>query len=437
MERQKTIKQEVSIEGVGLHTGKRVRLTLKPAPPNSGIIFLREDAGNTVIKAGIDSVVDPSSFPRRTSIGNNGVYVHTIEHLMAAFSLLGIDNIQVNLDGEEIPGMDGSAKEFIEGLKSAGLQEQKPFRNYLTLREPIWLEESESSLVLLPYPSLRISYILEYKSSFINTDFLDITLNSDTDCEELSSARTFCLEDEVKPLINMGLGKGANYFNTLVVSSQGVIENRLRSQDEFIKHKVLDLIGDLYLAGPLKAHVLGIKSGHFLNIKLLFKLKTYREKLSSSGVGVSTNFFPSAETLGAEEIMKILPHRYPFLLVDRIISLEKGKKAIGIKNVTINDYFFQGHFPGRPVMPGVLLIEAMAQVGGVLMLAPEENRGKLAYFLAADNVKFRRTVEPGDQLKIEVTVGRVKSKTGQVHTKAFVGDKIVAEADLIFALVEK
>ena len=233
----------------------------------------------------------------------------------------------------------------------------------------------------------------------------------------------------------MGLGKGANYDNTLVISDKEVIKNTLRFPDEFIKHKVLDLIGDLYLAGAIKGHVIAIRSGHSLNIRLLQRLRRYREKITSAGVGSKTSYVPEHTELTTEEIMKILPHRYPFLLVDRITYLDKGKKAIGLKSVTMNEFFFQGHFPGKPIMPGVLLIEAMAQVGGVLMLACEEHQGKLAYFLAANNVKFRKTVEPGSQLIIEVTAGRIKSKTGTVYTKAFVGNKLVAEAELRFALV--
>jgi UDP-3-O-[3-hydroxymyristoyl] N-acetylglucosamine deacetylase/3-hydroxyacyl-[acyl-carrier-protein] dehydratase len=244
------------------------------------------------------------------------------------------------------------------------------------------------------------------------------------------------LEEEVKSLLDMGLGKGSSYENTLVVSKSGILNNELRFPDEFVKHKILDLIGDLYLVGPFKGHVIAVRSGHSLNIKLLDKLRKYKEKVTSGGIGSKASFVPQENELNAEEIMKILPHRYPFLLVDRIVYLEKGKKAIGIKNVSINEHFFQGHFPGKPVMPGVLIIEAMAQVGGVLMLACEENVGKLAYFMAANNVKFRKTVEPGDQLAIEVIAGKVKTKTGTVHTKALVHDKVVAEAELMFALVE-
>jgi len=436
MDDQHTIKNTVSLEGVGLHTGHKVKIEFLPAPINSGIVFVRKDPRPEVmIKADLYSVLNPQSYPRRTSIGTRGAFVHTIEHLMGALHLLGVDNIYVNIWGEEVPGMDGSAKGFIEKLRSAEIVSQDAERKYLTIREPIWVEENKSSIVVIPSKETRISYTLKYDNPVINTGFIDIVINGEI-VDNFYEARTFCLEEEVTPLVNMGLGKGSNYDNTLVVSKNDIVKNKLRFPDEFVKHKVLDLLGDLYLAGPIKAHVIALKSGHNLNIRLLAKLKRYIEKSLSGGVGSSSSYFSKGGQLSIEDIRNILPHRYPFLLVDRIISMEKGVSAVGIKNVTINDYFFQGHFPNKPVMPGVLIIEAMAQVGGVLMLSDESNRGKLAYFMAADKVKFRKTVEPGDQLIIEVKAGKIKKRTGTVITKAFVDDRVVAEAELMFVLVD-
>lgn len=436
MDKQKTIKAKISLEGTGLHTGVNTKIEILPAPPNTGISFMRMDLKSSFIKADFYSIMDPDKFPRRTSVGTNGVYVHTVEHLMAALHLLNIDNVLINVWGEEIPGLDGSAKAFVESIEKVGLKEQDAPRNYLVIREPLWVQEGASSIAVLPnIMNLRISYVLKYENPLVGSGYLDLTLNGKMN-SELYEARTFCLEDEVKPLLDMGLGKGANYENTLVISPEGIVDNELRSPDEFVKHKVLDLIGDLYLAGPIKGYIVALRSGHSLNIKLLEKLRRYKEKMTSSGVSSVTRYVPEGSQLSAEEIMKILPHRYPFLLVDRITYLDKGKKAIGIKNVTMNEQFFQGHFPGNPIMPGVLIIEAMAQVGGVLMLACEENTGKMAYFMAANHVKFRKTVEPGDQLVIEVVSGKVKSKTGTVYAKTFVNDKVVAEAELMFALVK-
>ena len=435
MDNQHSIKDVVSLEGVGLHTGHKVKIEFLPAPVNSGVVFIRKDLHPEVmIKADLYSVLNPKDYPRRTSVGERGAFVHTIEHLMAALHLLNVDNIYVNIWGEEVPGMDGSAKGFVEKLRSANIVSQGAARKYLTVREPMWVEENTSSIVVVPSQETRISYTLKYDNSVINTGFTDVVLNGHI-ADNFYEARTFCLEEEVDPLINMGLGKGSNYDNTLVVSKNDIVKNKLRFPDEFVKHKVLDLLGDLYLAGPIKAHVIALRSGHNLNIALLGKLKRYKEKTSSGGVGSSSSYFSKGGQLSIEDIKKVLPHRYPFLLVDRVISMDKGIRAVGIKNVTINDYFFQGHFPNKPVMPGVLIIEAMAQVGGVLMLSDEENRGKLAYFMAADKVKFRKTVEPGDQLVIEVKAGKIRKRTGTVITKAFVDDRVVAEAELMFVLV--
>jgi len=436
MDNQRTIKSKIELEGVGLHTGKKAKIELLPALVDTGITFLRKDIESaSLIKANFYSVLDPNEFPRRTSVGVNGVYVHTIEHLMAALHLLGIDNIQINIWGEEVPGLDGSAKDFVEKIREVGWQEQELTRNRLIIREPLWVEEDSTSIVILPYPSLRISYVLSYDNPVVGAGYIDITLDGNLN-DDFYEARTFCLETEVKPLLDMGLGKGANYKNTLVVSDKKILDNKLRLDNEFVKHKILDLIGDLYLAGPIKGHIIAIKGGHSLNIRLLEKLRKYKEKARSAGIRSQSLFIPQKEELNIEEIMQILPHRYPFLLVDRITYLDKGKKAIGIKNVTLNEYFFQGHFPGKPVMPGVLIVEAMAQVGGVLMLACEKHRGKLAFFMAANNIKFRKTVLPGDQLVIEVVSGKIRSKTGSVITKAFVNEKVVAEAELMFALVD-
>lgn len=229
---------------------------------------------------------------------------------------------------------------------------------------------------------------------------------------------------------------GANFENTLVVGKSGVIKNKLRYPNEFARHKVLDLIGDLYLFGqPIRGHVIALRSGHSLNIKLLQKIGQQRQKYASNSISIG-NLSLNKQELDINDIMKILPHRQPFLFVDKIISLENGKRAVGLKNVTINDYFFEGHFPGKPVMPGVLVIEAMAQVGGVMMLASEENRGKIAFFMAIDNAKFRKPVLPGDQVVFEIEAVKVKSRTGQVKGKAFVDGKLVAEADLMFAFAD-
>ncbi|MFH0738391.1 MAG: bifunctional UDP-3-O-[3-hydroxymyristoyl] N-acetylglucosamine deacetylase/3-hydroxyacyl-ACP dehydratase [Candidatus Omnitrophota bacterium] len=436
MANQRTIAEEVSLSGTGLHTAGKVSLKFKPAEVDTGINFIRTDiASRPIIKASIDSLLSQGQ-GRRTSIGKDDISITTVEHLMATLYGLRIDNLYIEIDNKEIPGLDGSSLNFVQSLEQAGIKEQERPRQYYNIRDTIFVEDDGASIVALPSSEFKISYTLSYAHPLLKAQFLEINLDTADFRKELAGARTFCLEQEADDLKKQGLGQGANYENTLVVGKNGVIKNKLRYEDEFIRHKILDLIGDMYLMGqPIKGHIIALKSGHALNIKLLRRIAQQKQRSSSAAIGI--DYHPhEGEELDVEAIMKILPHREPFLFVDRIISLEKGKRAVGIKNVTINDYFFKGHFPGKPVMPGVLIVEAMAQVGGVMMLAPEENRGKLAYFLAADNLKFRKTVVPGDQLVLDVEAGRIKSKTGQVHGKALVNGKIVAEADLVFALVE-
>lgn len=436
MENQKTIKKDIHIAGSGLHTGNHAKVTFRSAEANTGIVFIRTDLDKKpVIKANASNILESSHNPRRTSLGTDSIQIHTVEHLMAALSGLGIDNIIIEIDGNEIPALDGSGYAFIEMFKKVGLKEQDATRKYFTIKEPIWVEEKDCALAVLPHPTYRISYTLDYDHPLLRTQHLSLEITSETFEKEVASYRTFVLEEEVEELKKIGLGKGANFENTLVVTEKGVTENILRKEDEFVRHKVLDLVGDLYLLGcPIKGYVIALKSGHSLNVKLLHKIYEQMQRYESAGV--KSEYLVGSKEFNVGEIMKVLPHRYPFLLVDRIIYLEEGKRAMGIKNVTINEHFFAGHFPSRPVMPGVLIIEAMAQVGGVLMLSQAKNLGKIAYFIAADNIKFRKPVIPGDQLVLEVEVVKVRSRTGQVRTLAKVEDRIVAEADLMFSLAE-
>ena len=429
MEKQKTIFKEVSLKGVGIHTGNKVNVTLKPAELDSGITFIRTDIpGLPRIKANVESLL-VQKLSRRSSIGDVGAQVQTVEHLMAALFSLGIDNIDIQIDNNEIPGLDGSAISFVQILEDAGIKEQEKEKYIYMVKEPITIQDGNSSITILPSEEFKISYTLNYDHPLLESQFLELTVNAKSFKTQIAPARTFCLESEAKELQNQGLGLGANYENTLVVGDKGVIKNSLRFKDEFVRHKILDLIGDLYLAGcSICGHVIALRSGHSLNLKIAQKINEQRIKTQGA--------LEMKEALDINEIMKILPHREPFLFVDRITHLEKGKRAVGFKNVTINDYFFRGHFPGRPVMPGVLILEAMAQVGGVMMLASKENTGKLAFFLAINNAKFRKTVVPGDKLVFEVEAGKMRLKIGSVHGKALVDGKVVAEADLMFALVD-
>jgi UDP-3-O-[3-hydroxymyristoyl] N-acetylglucosamine deacetylase/3-hydroxyacyl-[acyl-carrier-protein] dehydratase len=437
VEPQHTINREIKLEGIGIHTGKAVKLTLKPAPINYGVRFVRVDLEDKpCIICDASNVIDISKRPRRTSVGTKDVEVHTVEHLLASLTGLGIDNIIAELDSEELPGLDGSALPFTEALKAAGRKLQDSPKKVFAVKEPVWIEEKDSMLAIFPSEELRISYTLSYSHPLLKSQFLTYDLNSDSFEKEIAPSRTFCTESEVQELKSEGLGKGANYNNTLVVGENGVVNNKLRFEDEFVRHKILDIIGDLNLLGfSIKGHIIGFRSGHSVNIKLIHKIRNQKDR-QVEGAIPAVHAEPVCGELDIKAIQRILPHRYPFLFVDRIIEFVEDKRAVGIKNVTLNDYYFQGHFPGRPVMPGVLIVEALAQVAGVLMLNKRENLGKYAFFMSIDKVKFRKTVVPGDQLILEAEVARLRSKMGQVKTRALVEGKVVAEAQLMFTLVE-
>ncbi len=437
MLKQRTIAGEIKLSGIGLHTANKVNIVFRPAAEDTGIVFIRTDLKEKPqIRLGPDSLLTLSHGYRRTSIGANGVEIHTVEHLMAALAGMGIDNLYIELDGNEIPGMDGSGGEFVRKIKETGITEQSRNKNYFVLKEPIAISEEDSCIIALPSGDLSVSYTLSYDHPLLKAEFLSLNVTPEVFESQLASARTFCLEDEAQNLQNRGLGKGANYENTLVVGRDGVVNNKLRFTDEFVRHKILDLIGDLYVLGyPIKAKIIAIKSGHSLNLQLVNKIHQQKQRQESGGIKL--NYKPEyGEQFDASVVMKILPHRQPFLFVDKVLSLERGKRITAVKNVTINDYFFEGHFPGKPIMPGVLIIEAMAQAGGIMMLSVGENLGKIAFFLAADKVKFRKTVVPGDSLILEAELGKLKSRTGLVYARALVDGRVVAEAELMFALVE-
>ncbi len=419
---QRTLAADFEYRGVGLHTGREARVRIRPAGENHGVVFQRTDApGKPLIPAHVSNVIER---PRQTAIGVGGVLVQTSEHLLASLAGLGVDNCLIEIDGDEVPGADGSAREFVELIGKAGLKDQTAERKVFKVKTPISVSVGDVSLVALPSrgEGLTISYTLDYAD--LKPQHVTFSLTPDIFVKEVSGARTFCLEKEAEALRASGLGKGANYQNTLVLGSGGVVQNTLRYDDECVRHKVLDLIGDLSLLGAaIDGHVVAVKSGHSTNVALARKMDESMRGRSFSVMNV-------------EEIQRLLPHRYPFLLVDRIVELEPGKRALGVKNVTANEQFFQGHFPGRPIMPGVLQLEALAQVGGVQLLASIGGEGKLVVLLTIDEAKFRRNVVPGDQLLLEAVSIKIKERTGQVQGRAFVDGQLVCEAMMKFMIVD-
>lgn len=437
LQRQRTLRRDAAIEGVGLHTGQHVRVRFRPAEPDRGIRFVRTDVEPPVeIPVTPATLLDPARRPRRTSVGARSVEVHTIEHLMATCYGLGVTNLLVEINGEEVPGLDGSAFPFLETLRYAGLVDQETVRQPVVVKEPVWVDEGSATLLVLPDEAFKLSYTMSYPHPALAAQFFSRRMPHEVFEQELAPSRTFCLAEEVEALRQRGMGKGATYENTVVVGPHGVLNNHLRFPDEFVRHKVLDLLGDLYVLGrPIQGHVMAVRSGHSLNLKLVQRLSQSLERSHDGGIP-AVHVESGATQLDNAAIQRILPHRYPFLMVDRILHLEEDVRAVGVKSVTINEPFFAGHFPNRPVMPGVMMLEALAQLAGVLMLNKRENLGKYAYFVAIDKVKFRRTVLPGDQLVLEAEVIKLRSKTGQMRTRALVEGKVAAEAEMMFALVE-
>ena len=425
---QRTVATSGEISGVGLHSGAETTLRVRPAPAGTGVVFVRRDLpGSPRIRADADHL---GVRQRRTAlVGPGEAEVHTVEHFLAACMGLGIDNLEADLDGSECPGMDGSARDFVALLDGLGAVDQDAPRDVIRIEEVVAVGAGpDRALVAMPgAEGLRLSYTLDYGDSWLGRQVFTLSVTPESFREQVAGARTFCLASEAEALREAGLGQGATYDNTLVVGEHGVIENTPRWADEFARHKVLDLLGDLSLAGAdLQGHVHAYRTGHAANLSLVRALLGRGEHADRPA--------PMPPAMLHAQIRRILPHRYPFLLVDRVLSVEGFQRAVGIKNVTMNEPFFQGHYPDEPIMPGVLIVEAMAQLAGILLLRKLELTGKVPVLLSIDRVKFRRAVVPGDQLRLESETLRLSGSRGRVQCRALVADALVAECRLNFAL---
>ncbi len=460
--KQRTVKESVTLTGAGLHTGQNVSITFNPAPDGHGYKFRRIDLENSpVIEADADLVVDTS---RGTTLEKNGVRVSTVEHVLASLSGMGIDNCLIDLDGEETPILDGSARYYVEALEKVGFVEQSFDREYLVLDETITYSNSsrKTEMIAVPDNDFRVSTMIDYETRVLGTQFASIqSINQFK--EEISSCRTFVFLHELEYLVNNNLVKGGDLNNAIVfvnrpipkdelqrlatffnkpdveVLQEGILNNiDLRYPNEPARHKLLDVVGDLALVGkPMKAHIIATRPGHSTNVEFAKMIKRYLKKKSQ--FSEVPHFDPNqAPLLDINAIKKILPHRPPFLLIDKIISMDDSG-VTGLKNVTMNEAFFVGHFPNEPVMPGVLQIEAMAQVGGIYVLRTvPDPENYITYFLKIENARFRHKVVPGDTLLFRLRLlSPIRRGICEMEGKAYVGNKLVMEAQLMAQISKK
>ncbi len=465
--KQRTIKKAVSLQGRGIHTGNNTKITFKPAPVNTGRIFVRVDLENRPeIPALVEYVVqnDEIDSSRGTTLQKDDVKIHTVEHVLAALVGLEIDNVYIELNANEPPIADGSAMPFVNRLLEAGIEEQDVDKEYLVIEEPVNYKNERRGVefVALPTDDYRITLMIDYKNPALGSQHTGLFSLEEEFITEFAPARTFCFLNEIEALADQGLIKGGDLNSAVVIvdrtldqqeierlkeklgidkdvelGQSGILNDKaLRFPNEPARHKLLDMIGDLALTGVnIKSQILAARPGHQSNIEFARILRNIykKQKLTRKFQDISKK----GVIFDINAIKKILPHRYPFLLVDAIIELEPEKRAVGVKNVTVNEPFFQGHFPQRPVMPGVLIVEAMAQVGGILLLNDRVDvENKLVYFMGIDNVRFRKVVQPGDQLVMELEMLKNRRTTFKMAGKAYVKGELVCEAEMMAAVVE-
>jgi UDP-3-O-[3-hydroxymyristoyl] N-acetylglucosamine deacetylase/3-hydroxyacyl-[acyl-carrier-protein] dehydratase len=443
---QQTLNRPASFSGIGLHSGNRVNMTILPAPANSGVRFRRVDLeGKPEIEARVENVSETN---RSTTLAKGNVKVHTVEHVLAALAGYGIDNAIVELDANEPPIADGSSREFCKIIQSAGIVPQAENREPYTPTAPIELQVGETTMTLFPDEAFKITCTSADKHGRF-TQFYSTEITPKTWEKELAHARTFCFFEEIEYLIKNGLIKGGSLENAVVIRDDAVLTTEpLRYPEEFVRHKMLDIVGDLSLLGrPIHGHLIAVKPSHAANCEMVRHIVTQMQKplraaqtfapppAKTAGDAAAETMLNQDGAMGIEEIMKLLPHRYPFLMVDRILKIE-ANKIVGLKNVTVNEPFFQGHFPGHPIMPGVLQLEAIAQVAGLLMMKHAETGRQLAYFMSAENVKWRKPVVPGDVLLIEIELMKTRGKICKSKGVCKVRGEVVSEAEVTFMLLD-
>ncbi len=437
---QQTLNRPAIFSGIGLHSGNRVNMTILPAPANSGVRFRRMDLdGKPEIEARVENVGETN---RSTTLAKGNVKVHTVEHVLAALAGCGVDNAIIELDANEPPIADGSSREFCKIIQEAGIVPQAEKRESFTPTEPIEMQSGETVMTLFPYDGFKLTCTSADKQGRF-TQFYSTDITPQTWEKELSHARTFCFYEEIEYLFKNGLIKGGSLENAIVIRDDAVLTTEpLRYNEEFVRHKMLDIVGDLSLAGrPIRGHLIAVKPSHAANCEFAKLVQTQMNKPLRAAQTFAPppaknppEPLPSADgAMVIEEVMKMLPHRPPFLLVDRILKIE-GNTIVGVKNITMNEDFFRGHFPGHPIMPGVLQLEAMAQIAGILLLKRIEVANQIAYFMSAEEVKWRKPVVPGDVLVIEVELTKIRGKIGKAKGVCKVDGEVVSEAAVTFML---
>ncbi len=437
--KQRTLAREVSIQGNALHTGENVTLTLRPAAVGSGIVFRRIDlSGNPELRPRVDLITD---LVRATTIQSGHAKIHTVEHVLSALAGCGIDNAVVEMNASEPPILDGSARPFVNLILQGEPLEQEADREYFELDAPVSVTRGNSSVIALPCDQFKIS-CTSADDRGIHTQHLSLTVDPDAYMTQIAAARTFTVYEDIEALLKLGKIKGGSLDCAVVIRGDKIISKEpLRFADEFVRHKILDIIGDLSLLGlPLKAHIVATRPGHAINAELT---KALAAKLEERRKGPKrkarpATVLPTETSLDIRRILDTIPHRYPFVMIDRVLEFIGNDELVAIKNVTINEPYFTGHFPANPVMPGVLQLEAMAQAAGIVMLRRTGNSGKTAFFMSADKVKFRRPVRPGDQIIINAKITKCRGeKLAAAECNCTVGGQVVSSAELMFAVVEE